>query len=328
MEKNRLNIVAVEKSAEESKKTASQAKLRDLLKAKFERMWLIDPEQFNPLRNEKERERLKRTMDLIQKHLSVEGKQVADLGCGSGVLTQRLAEKQAHVHAVDIASNALKLVSAKDHSNITTSQDYVPKTLLKDEGYDLVISTELIGYLPPELFRLFFSELSRIVRPDGYVVCSTGIDIYSEDSLQRFADLAETEFQIEQWVCSYHSLYVRLINFLKTPLRFVQAARDRECGEQQDVEEHSRAGRMWKRVNTTFPMTAFWRLIAILVKPVLQKVEQSPKILNGLEKVCRFLWTDSGISHVIFIGKRRPLTESMPENEIPIERKHRKQVWE
>src|SRR5438105_4149210 len=55
-----------------------------VLQAKFERLWLVDPEQFNPMRNCIERERIERTWQLLNKHVSFPGQSAVDIGCAAG----------------------------------------------------------------------------------------------------------------------------------------------------------------------------------------------------------------------------------------------------
>lgn len=279
----------------------SRRNQREETRAKFEQLWLSQPELFDPNQDVMQRERIERTWNLLLTK-PLNGKQAADLGCGKGILAKRLAEQGAKVVAVDIAPTALKQLNDKDLPNLLPREDYVPNTLLADEEFDIVISTDLIAYLPADQFRLYFSELARIIRPNGFVVCSTAIDIDSEDALQRFLSLSETEFKIEKSIFSYHALYIRLCNMIDAPKRFVHAR---------------------------FPFSVFWKALEFIVRPLSKLLKNSRWMLLTLEKICRFISSDAGISHVIWIGSRRALVEHMPpEKEIPKERKQRRFVWE
>lgn len=331
MKENRLNIVAVEHTREPvqnlQNSTSLVKKRREEAAAKFERLWRIHPEKFDPMRNCMERERIARIWTLILEYLNPNEKQVADLGCGGGVLAKRLCDAGAIVSAVDIANNALKIVEKLNCKNLKTIKDYVPRTLLKDDFYDLAVSTELIANLPADEFRLYFSELSRIIKPSGKVVCSTPLDISSEDALQRFAALAETEFRIEKWVFSHHLLYIRIYDFLAAPSRFVEASKDPE-NRQRELSERTGLSHWWFQMNSTAIPATFWRAVGLIVNPIFRLFQQSHAVMNVLEKITAAIWSDTGISHVIFIGERRPIMQTPKEEELPQERKHRKQVWE
>lgn len=204
---------------------SSKSTRRQEFQARFDRMWLLDPKQFDPTRNSRERERVERTLHLLLRHIHLEGKRVADLGCGSGYISRRIASYKADVDAVDISGKALKHLQTEDTAHIKACQDFVPSTTLQDDHYDLVISTELIAYLPEELFRLYFSELSRLVKPDGWIVCSTSIDISTDEGEHRFISLAETEIVIHECLYSYHRFTILLTDFFKAPSHFISGKR-------------------------------------------------------------------------------------------------------
>src|SRR3970040_2678701 len=52
----------------------------------------------------------------IARHVRLEGAQVPDVGCGSGVLTEGLARAGAVVTGVDLAADAL--ATARDHASV------------------------------------------------------------------------------------------------------------------------------------------------------------------------------------------------------------------
>ncbi len=318
---NKLNIVETGAAAAPE---GGRLGRRKEAEARFDRLWLVNPEQFNPLRNIMERERIARTLELLKPHLDLKGKKVADLGCGGGVLTRAVQELGAQVDAVDISNNALKHLSG---DAIQPFQDYVPMTLLKDDTYDLVICTELIGYLPKEEHRMLFSELARLVKPDGFVLFSSAMDINSMNPVQQFVDLAETELKLEAWRFSYHLCWIRLKDFFMAPARFAKAWRDPEY-RQRALMQRRHLSLFWFRLNSHAFPGILWSVIQIPSAPIVKLLKTNHTLLNALEKLCRFFWSDPGISHAIFIGKRRPLYIPPPENELPRETKHKKQVWE
>lgn len=330
MSDSRLNIVAVSNTPEmiPSKKPILTNNVRKQeAQAKFDRLWLENPEQFNPLRNCMERERIDRTMKLIAGFVDLSGIFAVDLGCGEGVFTRGLRDSGAILHAVDISSIALKKLKEHDMRNIEAFQDCLPATKLQDDSYGLVVCTEVIAYLDPNDYRILFAELSRLIKPNGYVVCSTSLDINSEDALQRFAMLAETEFIIEKWIFSHHYLYIRLSDFFEAPFRFVKASRNPEY-RNRELNERFAFAHWWFKWNSLRLPSFFWKLVSFISNPIANWLKQSPRMLQRLENISRFIWSDSGISHAVFIGKRRPIAIPPPPEGPPIERKHKKQVWE
>lgn len=325
---DRLKVVSVDsQSAQNVTSTTRPLSRRQEIQAKFDRLWLTEPEQFNPLRNCMERLRLKRTLQLIEQQTQLTEKLVVDLGCGSGVFARHLRDKNAHIEAVDISINALKVLKSEDCQRITALQDFVPHTKLIDNHYDLVVSLELIGYIPSNEQRLYMSELSRLVKSDGFVICSTALDIDTQDPVQAFGALAETEFSSLIWKFSYHALYLRIIDFLRAPERFFQGWKNHSYRKEQIGKRYG-FGKWWYSMNSSVALGWFWAAARYLANPMVKLLQNNETILLGVEKICRFFWSEAGISHAIFIGKRRPLVMPTPEELLAIEPKHKRQVWE
>lgn len=297
------------------------------IQAKFDRLWLSDKEQFDPYRNSLEKERLQRTWSLLQRHIDPAGKTAVDLGCGYGALATKLSQQGATVHAVDVSNNALKHLKQPDGIPIKLIQACMPKTVLADDFYDIVLSTELIAYLPPKEERLYFAELSRVVKANGFVISSTALDIHTEGALQRFAALVETEFQVTEWVLSYHAWFLRLLDFLKAPHRFAKGSKDASY-RKIEINKRRFLGQKWFQINTTPLLGAFWSVFQHLTHPLVKALEKQQKPLLYIEKMCRFFSAENGISHATFIGKRHPLWQTTETEALAITPKHKKQVWE
>lgn len=328
MAENRLNIIKVlsEDPTTHSYQN-SQNRRKKEREAKFERLWLIDPERFNPLRNCMERERIKRTWQLLIRHVTLaDHPKVVDIGCAAGVFSRRLRDAGAQVDAIDIAENALKQFRQEGAQNITLKQEVMPQTSLTDEGYDAIICTELIAELNKEEYRLFFAELSRLIKANGYLICSSPIDIYTTDGVERLKELAQTEFDIVEEKMSYHALYLRLKYLLLSPSRFVKGWQSKE-DKTREISRLKGISRLWYQLNSSFFLAWWWWICTFLLSPVNRGLNNNTKILLFLEKICCFISNKEGISHYLFIAKRRPLPSFNPE-EVPLERPKRKEVWD
>lgn len=326
MAENRLNIIHMDHSATPKKNPSSSRLVQTReLQAKFERLWLIDPDQFNPLRNCLQRERVNRTWHLLTKYSHLQNKSTIDIGCGAGVFSRQLRDKGAIVTSVDIAENALKHLRQHNITHIEARQEAMPMTSL-DQMFDLVICMDLLAELPPHDYRLFFAELARLVAPQGYVICSTPIDINTEGGAQLFLNLAQTELEIIDTVPSYHALYLRFIHLLEAPGKFLQGWKNPRI--RQDMLHSKKGFRKWKyQINTSVFLIWLWVLLNPLTNFLMSKMKETPWILLKLEKICHFFWSEEGISHLIVIGQRRPLMAVEKVHE-PIERAKKKQVWE
>lgn len=327
---NPLNITAVDNKP--STAAVSDRKTRrQTTQATMERQWLVDPVQFDPMSNSMGRHRIKKTLDAMRAHIALPVSRAVDLGCGYGVITRMLCEQGCHVDAVDISSYALQHVSQSvkglPSPDIALIQDCLPSTSLADEAYKLVVCTDVIGYLDPNEYRFLFSELARLVSSDGHVVCSAELDIDTEDPLQHFAALAETEFTFDAWYFSHHRLFIKLCRFFDTPAQYAQAGQS-PLKRQKDSKARHGLGKLWFRANTSRIGSSFWKIVSVFTTPLANAVKQSDALLRMLEPVSRFLWSDDGISHTLFIGQRRPLTYQVAADKAPVEIKHKRQVWE
>lgn len=176
----------------------------------YEKQWLKNSEHFNPTNTAIKRSDLKKIQDLVG---PLAGKKCVDLGSGYGELSKMLAQAGADVTAVDIAPSALKKVEG--NARITPEQHLIPYTALADEAFDYVFAVNLIAELPENEYRLFISELARIIKPDGTVLIATPLDIHSQDALQKLIYLAETEFDLSALRLSYHRIMLQISTFLK-----------------------------------------------------------------------------------------------------------------
>jgi 2-polyprenyl-3-methyl-5-hydroxy-6-metoxy-1,4-benzoquinol methylase len=323
MIEKRLNIVAVDKG----ERGHSQIDLKTEAHERFEEAWRVDPEQFNPERNAIERERLHRTQTLLTEFFQPEGKKIVDLGCGFGTMSKFLAEAGGNVLAVDIAKNPLQTLQAQMIDRLVTRLDYVPHTKLGDDFFDLVIATDLIAHLPHNEFRLFFSELARVVQSKGYVLCSSPVDINAEDALSRLIDLAETEFIIEKSCLSYHFLLIRILHFLSIPSKYIEAWQNPELRHELLLQKKG-LKRWWLQFNSSPLPVQMWRVVAMLFDPWTQFLKQNRKMMLFFEKVSRTIWNLRGASHLIFIAKRKPLVDPIVEPVQKMERIPKRRVWE
>ncbi len=190
--------------------TSNRKTKREIEEERFENKWAQDPSQFNPHGTALKRDYFEKVKACFDE--KVAGKSCVDLGSGSGDLSQFLASLGADVTAVDLSKTALENIH---DPRIKKEQHFIPYTTLPDDHFDYVIAANLIAELPETEHRLFFSEVARIVKPDGKILLATPLDIHSEDALQKLIYLAETELEIESLTLSYHRLYISGLHLFK-----------------------------------------------------------------------------------------------------------------
>ncbi len=326
-ENNRLSLVS---QFQESGKIGAKEQIADkkiFSQAHFDTLWLKNPEKFDPNHTGYGKERIKRIVDLIKNRLDLSDKEIVDLGCGNGTLTRMLVQGNNRVTGVDVSENALKNFRIKGCESITLIRDYIPRSLLPDDHYDLVVAADLIAHIDSKEYRLFMSEIARIVKSDGFVVLSTSIDIESENALQKFIGLVSTEFDILDAVESHHFLLIKFLNFFKAPEKFVKGEQN-PAYRKQALEKRFSFGKVWYKINSSRPGAFFWSLITPLTKYPVRLLERNRGLMLFLEKCSKFLYDERGVSHIIILGKRRPLFIPVPETQRPEEMKHKKMLWE
>jgi SAM-dependent methyltransferase len=97
-----------------------------------------------------------------------------DIGCGTGLLSRRLAGKAEHVLGIDISAAAIAQARAA-HAGVA-GMDFEQGDLLDlphawDGNFDLVVVADTIYYLPPPLGDALLAglalRLARLLRPGG-----------------------------------------------------------------------------------------------------------------------------------------------------------------
>jgi len=96
----------------------------------------------------------------------VAGKEVLDLGCGSGHYTSHLLEKGArHITAVDISSS---MISQLPKSNVTGLVEDATKIRL-EKKFTIIICAGLLEFVASPKDVLFSAR--KLIKNDGHMVC-------------------------------------------------------------------------------------------------------------------------------------------------------------
>jgi SAM-dependent methyltransferase len=101
------------------------------------------------------------------RQLPERGARVLDVGCGTGALVRRLAERAEHVDAVDASADMIERASARTPAtNVRWILGDVldPELDLHSEGYDAVTALSSLHHMP---LRPGIARLASLVRPGG-----------------------------------------------------------------------------------------------------------------------------------------------------------------
>ena len=134
------------------------------------RWWDVNSEfrplhQINPLR-----------LDWIQTLASLKDKQVLDVGCGGGILSDAMARAGAHVTGIDLATKSLKVAQLHALETQTPNVSYreVSAEALaaeKPASFDVVTCMEMLEHVPDPASVV--RACATLVKPGGWVFFST-----------------------------------------------------------------------------------------------------------------------------------------------------------
>ncbi|TSB47642.1 class I SAM-dependent methyltransferase [Alkalicoccobacillus porphyridii] len=111
-----------------------------------------------------EREAHEDWLHLILANTQIEGKRVADIGCGGGIYTRVLAQQQpASLFGIDGSKRMLEAARSKssDSSVQFIHQDCEQLSEIPDNSLDVILERALIHHL--KQLQLNFSEVSRVL---------------------------------------------------------------------------------------------------------------------------------------------------------------------
>ena len=106
---------------------------------------------------------------LVTKNLLTDNSVVADIGSGTGILTQLFLENQNPVFAVE-PNEAMRLKAEErfgKYDNFKSINATAEQTTLDDSSIDLIIAGQAFHWFDAEKTKV---EFKRIIKQDGYVV--------------------------------------------------------------------------------------------------------------------------------------------------------------
>lgn len=114
-------------------------------------------------------------LEFVAKRAPLEDKDVLDVGCGGGILSEAMARRGARVLGIDLAQAALEVAElhALDAGvpieyRLESAEDLAQKA---PASFDVITCMEMLEHVPePEHV---IEALARIVRPGGHVFIST-----------------------------------------------------------------------------------------------------------------------------------------------------------
>jgi SAM-dependent methyltransferase len=103
------------------------------------------------------------------------GKEVLEVGCGTGLILQRTARVAARAVGVDLSEGMLERARDRDLEVYHASATELP---FEDSSFDVTYSFKVLAHVPD--LRRALSEMGRVTRPGGRVFA----ELYNKHSLR------------------------------------------------------------------------------------------------------------------------------------------------
>jgi len=116
--------------------------------------------------------RLDKAYDRLTSHIK-KGQRVLDLGCGTGALTLRAAQKDAKVKGIDVNAQMLEIAQQRAHeAGLTQNMELCEMGVAElgseaSESYDVVMSGLCFSELTEDELIYTLKEVKRILKPGG-----------------------------------------------------------------------------------------------------------------------------------------------------------------
>lgn len=104
-----------------------------------------------------------------------EGKKVLEVGCGTGLVLQRIERFASEAKGIDLSPGMLEHAKARGLDVREADCTQLP---FDDESFDVACSFKVLAHVPD--FQAALAEMVRVVKPGGHIV----VDVYNRISMR------------------------------------------------------------------------------------------------------------------------------------------------
>jgi len=108
---------------------------------------------------------LERRLDLLRRHVDLEGKRILDIGCGVGAFVQRLGEFSSDIHGTDVDRESVRRGAEALPNLALALGEHMP---FKSGSFDVILLHEVLEHVDNDIETL--REARRLLAPGGRIV--------------------------------------------------------------------------------------------------------------------------------------------------------------
>ena len=95
---------------------------------------------------------------------------VLNIGCGTGIF-ERLALSRGHdVHSLDPSDKSIQQLRSRLNLGEKAKTGYIQNIPFPDAAFDVVVVSEVLEHLTPEITRLGLADIRRVLKPGGRII--------------------------------------------------------------------------------------------------------------------------------------------------------------
>lgn len=105
--------------------------------------------------------------------VDIDGYRVLDFGCGTGLLTEKLASHASSVVALDPSEKMINVLNSKRLKNVSTLATELTQALINDNEllspkFDLIVASSALAFVPD--YQDALNLLKQLLKEGGYFV--------------------------------------------------------------------------------------------------------------------------------------------------------------
>jgi ubiquinone/menaquinone biosynthesis C-methylase UbiE len=136
-------------------------------------------------------------VELVERYAT--GKDVLEVGCGTGLLLDRVARFARSACGIDLSGGMLAKAAAR---GLVVAQASATELPIASESVDVAYSFKVLAHIPDITGAL--REMARVVRPGGYVIA----EFYNARSLRRLVKAVKPPTKVSEQTHDEH-VYTR-----------------------------------------------------------------------------------------------------------------------